>query len=63
MDVGGAQGHTIQSAYPAVKGKIVLGDLQSVLDDGILPNLEADVAPYDFFKEQQPVKGASAYLY
>ena len=66
VDVGGAKGQTIleiRRANPALKGKIVLQDLQSVLDDGSLPDLDAEIMPYDFFKQDQPVKGAAAYLY
>lgn len=66
VDVGGAKGQTLQEirhAYPALKGKTVLQDLQSVLDDGTLPDLESEVLPYDFFKQVQPVKEAAAYLY
>lgn len=66
VDVGGAKGQTIKEirrAYPKLKGKTVLEDLQSVLDDGVSPDLESELVPYDFFKEEQPVKGAAAYLY
>ena len=66
VDVGGAKGSTIQEirrAYPELQGKVVLQDLQSVIDDGTLPDLGAEIMPYDFFKQEQPVKGASAYLY
>lgn len=66
VDVGGAKGQTIQEirkAYPAIKGRMVLQDLQAVLDDGALPDLEAETVAYDFFKETQPIKGAAAYLY
>lgn len=66
VDVGGAKGSTIKEirrAYPGLRGRIVLQDLQSVLDDGTLPDLKADIVPYDFFKQEQPIKQAAAYLY
>jgi hypothetical protein len=66
VDVGGAKGQTIreiQHAYPGLRGTFVLQDLQSVLDQGSLPGLDAQTMAYDFFKDTQPVKGATAYFY
>lgn len=66
VGVGGAKGQTIQEirrSNPGLEGKLVLQDLQSVLDDGPLIGLDAKIMPYDFFKEEQPIKGAAAYFY
>lgn len=61
VDVGGGNGNTskeIVTAFPTMKGKIVLEDLTSVLEGGGLVVDEPDVklVPYDFFKEDQPIK-------
>jgi hypothetical protein len=61
VDVGGGKGHVInaiQNAFPDIKGKIVLEDLKSVLDGGtVVSNEDVAVQPYDFFEEQQPIRG------
>ena len=62
VDVGGNKGQTLQeirSAYPNLKGRMVLQDLRSVLDGGAIAGLDADVQDYDFFKQTQPVEGLS----
>ena len=64
--MGGAKGQTIQeirTANPGIEGRLILQDLQSVIGDGAVPGLDVEVMSYDFFKEEQPVKGATAYLY
>ena len=60
VDVGGSQGDTlkqIRDAFPDLKGKMILEDLQSVLDGGVVEGFDAEIQAYDFFKEDQPIKG------
>ena len=61
VDVGGGKGHIInelRSVYPHMKGRIVLEDMKVVLEGGtVVPEGEVALQPYDFFKEEQPIKG------
>lgn len=66
VDVGGGKGQTlyeILEAFPQMQGRVVLEDLQVVLDTGTLVSEKGDrvkLQPYDFFKDVQPVKGSLA---
>lgn len=66
VDVGGGKGHVvneIRSVYPHMKGRIVLEDMKVVLEGGtVVPEGEVALQPYDFFKEQQPIKGANYFF-
>ncbi|KAF2093546.1 S-adenosyl-L-methionine-dependent methyltransferase [Rhizodiscina lignyota] len=66
VDVGGGRGNVekeVLKHHPEMKGKIVLQDLKSVLEAGtVVPEPDAKLMPYDFFKEVQPVKGSSYLL-
>jgi O-methyltransferase domain len=65
VDIGGGKGQmlkVIQEAYPTMKGKLVLEDLEIVLDGGVVVGEEVKKLPYDFFKEVQPIKGKSLHL-
>lgn len=64
VDVGGARGATILELRRSagVKGKLVLQDLGAVLSS-VEVGTDAEVMDYDFFKQEQPVKGAGAYYY
>ncbi|KAJ5613802.1 hypothetical protein N7528_007456 [Penicillium herquei] len=66
VDVGGGKGQSIanvRSAYPELKGQWVLQDLPEVIAaGGRTCGKDVKVQPYDFFKQVQPVNGASAYL-
>ncbi|KAF4126002.1 O-methyltransferase [Geosmithia morbida] len=64
VDVGGGLGHDLndfKKFYPNHPGKLILQDLEVVLDDvkDIDPSIQ--VMPHDFLTEQ-PVKGARAYF-
>lgn len=69
VDVGGGRGHTSQeilTAYPELKGALVLQDLPTVLEGGA--KLQVDptdvrVQTYDFLKQEQPVHGAIKSCY
>jgi len=60
VDIGGGKGQmsrVILEAYPMMKGKLVLEDLQVVLDGGVVVEQDVRLLGYDFFKEVQPIKG------
>jgi hypothetical protein len=60
VDVGGGKGHIINEIskrYPNMKGKIALEDMKVVLDGGTVVSKEVVLQNYDFFKEEQPIKG------
>jgi hypothetical protein len=66
VDIGGGKGQvlkTILTAFPDIKGQMVLQDLPAVISDakesGALP-ATITTMPYDFFTPQ-PLKGAKAY--
>jgi hypothetical protein len=67
IDVGGGKGHAIKEIirhHPSVAGHAVLQDLQNVLEDGTLVSPdEVKTIPYDFVNQEQPVKGAAAYMF
>ena len=66
VDVGGGLGHVLvafRNKFRSLKGRLVVQDLQAVVDcieAGSLPK-GVEAMGYDFFTEQ-PVKGAKAYL-
>lgn len=64
VDIGGGVGHdliALKSAYPELRGKLVLEDLPVVISSvkDLPSGIEA--LPYDMFKPQ-PVKSAKAYF-
>lgn len=65
VDVGGGKGQTVKlvkEVYPQLKGKVVVEDLPEVVSEGLmLPESEMIARPYNFLKEEQPVKGTSTY--
>ncbi|KAI9693283.1 MAG: hypothetical protein M1822_005279 [Bathelium mastoideum] len=67
VDVGGGKGQTleaIRALHPDLKGKMVLQDLKHVLDEQepVVSREEVEFVPWNFLEEEQPVKGAKAYL-
>ena len=67
VDVGGGKGHAVKEVirhHPEISGHVVLQDLENVLADGALvtPD-EVQSVPYDFSEQEQPVKGAAAYMF
>jgi len=66
VDVGGGKGHVIneiRNTYPGIQGKMVLEDMQFVLEGGtVVPEEAGALQPYDFFKEVQPIKGANYFF-
>ncbi|KAL9596013.1 MAG: hypothetical protein Q9219_006097 [cf. Caloplaca sp. 3 TL-2023] len=65
VDVGGGRGHDMEafkSVFPQQKGRLIVQDLPSTIDDirHLEPGVEA--MKYDFFTPQ-PVKGAKAYYF
>ncbi|KAK2628714.1 hypothetical protein QTJ16_001817 [Diplocarpon rosae] len=62
VDVGGGKGQVlneIRAVYPELKGSLALEDMKVVLDGGVIVSSEVKLQPYDFFKEQQPIRGGS----
>ncbi|KAK7752639.1 hypothetical protein SLS62_005408 [Diatrype stigma] len=69
VDVGGAAGHqciAVRDKYPDLAGRIILEDMAHVLDQvkaNPLPSFGGiETEPYDFFKQEQPVKGMSSII-
>ena len=65
VDVGGGKGQFInelRSVYPNLQGLMALEDMDVVLQGGTVVPDEVIKQPYDFFKEQQPIKGTSHTL-
>jgi hypothetical protein len=66
VDVGGGKGHVVKELRDGVetfkgKGKLVLQDMEVVLDGGVVDmDPEVVLMPYNFFNEMQPIKGISA---
>ncbi|KAK4207014.1 S-adenosyl-L-methionine-dependent methyltransferase [Rhypophila decipiens] len=66
VDIGGGLGHDIEafaSRFPDAKGRLVLQDLEHVIEQGLQTKVEGsrvERTVYDFHTEQ-PVKGARAY--
>ena len=59
VDIGGGYGHLLQelrTQFPQIKGKVVVEDLPETVK-GVLPIENAEVVPYNFFIQEQPVKG------
>lgn len=67
VDVGGGKGHVLEeliATYPRLSGHVVLQDLDTVLSQGVVTTADkVRCQPYDFMQHQQPIKGASAYLF
>ncbi|KAK3720353.1 hypothetical protein LTR37_003764 [Vermiconidia calcicola] len=67
VDVGGGKGHALKEIirhHPSISGHAVLEDLENVLADGTLVSSESvKTVPYDFLGQEQPVKGAAAYMF
>ncbi|OOO07826.1 O-methyltransferase family 2 [Aspergillus oryzae] len=62
VDVGGGNGQqcvNLLTEYPNMKGRVILQDTPSVVQDA-LPHNRVERMGYDYFTEQ-PVKGAKAY--
>jgi len=60
VDVGGGKGQMLRvvgEAWPGMRGRLCLQDLQVVLDGGVVVDNEVRLVAYDFFKEVQPIKG------
>ncbi|QDS68504.1 hypothetical protein FKW77_010871 [Venturia effusa] len=66
VDVGGGKGHSLVEICrqrPELEGKVVLQDLQRVLDGGVLVDKEkTGLMGYDFFSEVQPIKGSNYFF-
>lgn len=61
VDAGGGYGHLLREMrkqWPQLKGKMVLEDLPETVKGAVTENVE--IQPYDFFKQEQPVKGNSS---
>ncbi|KAJ5091099.1 hypothetical protein NUU61_005969 [Penicillium alfredii] len=70
VDIGGGRGHDIlgfKERFPSAPGKLILEDLPRVIEDArAAVNLDAmkiETISYDFFAEEQPVKGARVYYF
>ncbi|GKZ79986.1 hypothetical protein AnigIFM56816_004195 [Aspergillus niger] len=70
VDIGGGRGHDLlgfKKRFPGAPGKLVLEDLPVVIDEvrGAQDLDGANIVPvkYNFFTEQQPVKGARVYYF
>jgi hypothetical protein len=62
VDVGGGYGHLlreVRARLPLIKGKLVLEDLPETVKGagGVVPTDNVDIQPYNFFTQEQPVKG------
>ena len=67
VDVGGGRGHALERVkqrFPGLKGRLVLQDQKSVVQDAITGGLSSEIEPQaaSFF-EQNPVKNARAYFF
>ncbi|CZR60091.1 uncharacterized protein PAC_09986 [Phialocephala subalpina] len=67
VDVGGGKGHVVKELKESTeafkgKGKLVLQDMKVVLDGGVVVDDEAELMPYDFLTEEQPIKGANYFF-
>ncbi|KAG4411952.1 hypothetical protein IFR04_014902 [Cadophora malorum] len=65
VDVGGGKGQFInelRSVYPNLQGLMALEDMDVVLQGGTVVPDEVIKQPYDFFKEQQPIKASNYFL-
>ncbi|KAI1214680.1 S-adenosyl-L-methionine-dependent methyltransferase [Annulohypoxylon truncatum] len=63
VDIGGSIGHDIQEflhKYPSAPGRLVLQDLQPVLDKITTLDSRIEVMTHNFLQEQ-PIKGSRAY--
>lgn len=67
VDVGGGKGHAVKEIikhHPDISGHAVLQDLENVLADGTLVSPESvKTISYNFLEQEQPVKGAAAYMF
>ncbi|CAL3966109.1 hypothetical protein PZA11_002873 [Diplocarpon coronariae] len=65
VDVGGGKGqmlNEIRAAYPDLQGSLALEDMKVVLDGGVIVSSDVKLQPFDFFKEQQPIRGSNYLL-
>ncbi|KAN0104260.1 S-adenosyl-L-methionine-dependent methyltransferase [Hyaloscypha variabilis] len=65
VDVGGGKGQMLRvigEAWPGMRGRLCLQDLQVVLDGGVVVDSEVRLVGYDFFKEVQPIKGSNYFF-
>ena len=67
VDVGGGRGHALERVkqrFPGLKGRLVLQDQSSVIEDAIAGGLSSEIEPQaaSFF-EPNPVKNARAYFF
>jgi hypothetical protein len=65
VDVGGGYGHLlreIRKRLPQITGKLILEDLLETVEaaGGVVPTENVEIQPYDFFTQEQPVKGTFA---
>ncbi|KAE8353474.1 S-adenosyl-L-methionine-dependent methyltransferase [Aspergillus coremiiformis] len=70
VDIGGGRGHDLiglKQRFSDAPGKLVLEDLPMVIDEARsaldLAGNGIDVLGYDFFAQEQPVKGARVYYF
>ncbi|KAE8148351.1 S-adenosyl-L-methionine-dependent methyltransferase [Aspergillus avenaceus] len=70
VDIGGGRGHDLlgfKQRVPEAQGKLVLEDLPKVIEEGRTAlDLESEgieSVGYDFFAEEQPVKGSRVYYF
>ncbi|PVH79811.1 S-adenosyl-L-methionine-dependent methyltransferase [Cadophora sp. DSE1049] len=65
VDVGGGKGQVIneiRTVYPNLQSTMALEDMEIVLQGGTVVPDEIIKQPYDFFKEEQPIKGSNYFL-
>ncbi|KAL1968076.1 hypothetical protein VTN77DRAFT_2206 [Rasamsonia byssochlamydoides] len=66
VDVGGGYGHLlreIRRQHPQIRGKMVLEDLPETVKGAVVGSADnVDIQPYDFFAQEQPVRGARLYI-
>ncbi|KJK61904.1 O-methyltransferase [Aspergillus parasiticus SU-1] len=70
VDIGGGRGHDLlgfKQRFPDAPGKLVLEDLPAVIEDARsaldLEGNGIDAVGYDFFAQEQPIKGARVYYF
>ncbi|KAE8166769.1 S-adenosyl-L-methionine-dependent methyltransferase [Aspergillus tamarii] len=70
VDIGGGRGHDLlgfKQRFPDAPGRLVLEDLPAVIEDAQsaldLEGNGIDAVRYDFFAQEQPIKGARVYYF
>ncbi|KAB8271650.1 S-adenosyl-L-methionine-dependent methyltransferase [Aspergillus minisclerotigenes] len=70
VDIGGGRGHDLlgfKQRFPEAPGKLVLEDLPTVIEEARsaldLEGNGIDAVGYDFFAQEQPIKGARVYYF